>query len=423
MKLKTIITGIILIILGLGIYIYYDFYFKPDKAAKELLLDGELIYERGDKASINSSIDAFKKIIIIHPDSKYVPLAWYNIARCYEKLGLHDLAYRKYIYLIKNNNENVSSGLKKEISIRLAHINMLKQYSEEAVSQLYGLLNTNFNKEFRSRIYTELGYIYLKQKDYNKAKRMFDISLTEYGSNEDAIIGQARSMKWMGKDNDAYDLYEHFLKYYGAVSQYTYDVKKSYKDQAYASGLNAFRNKRYDSGISFFNRILTNFPNDKISENALYWTGESYYGTGQFDKAISYFNRVLSNGFYHKDEDARIKKGYAYFISKRFDLAAREFQVYLEQYPHGRYVLIAKNWKEMSTKELLIRIQTKKLPETKDMPRIKEEQIKETPKKENDGLEEDTGADKAEKDEEIAGEYYKDTLNGEKIRLENVAEL
>lgn len=419
MKLKTIIIGIILIVLGIGIFVYYDFYIKPDKAAQELLMEGGFVSERGDKTSVSNAIDIYTKIIVKYPDSKYVSDAYFQIARCYEKLGLHRLAYLKYIYLIKDNKRNISSEMKKEVQIRLAHINVLKEYSEEAVNQLYGLLNTNYNKEFRSRIYSELGHTYLRQKDHRRAKRMFDISLSEYGSNEDAILGQARSLKWMGKDNDAYDLYEHFLKYYGAVSQYTYDVRRSYRDQAYASGLTAFRNGQYAAAISFFNRVLVNFSYDKIVENALYWTGESYYGLGQFDKAISYFNRTLSNQLYHKDEDARIKKGYAYFVSKRFDLAAREFQVYLEQHPTGKYAPIAKNWKEMSTKELLYRIQTKKLPEVNEIPKEKQEQMIETPKKEREGLEEDKST---EKDEEISGEYFKDTLNN-RIELENVAEL
>ena len=421
MRVKTIIIGIILIIFGVGIYFYYDFYYKPHK----LLLEGEMLYERGDKASVNSAIDSYKKIIIDHPGSKYVTDAWYYIARCYEKIGLQDLAYRKYIYLIKTN-KGISSSLKKEILIRIARINTLKQYPEEAISQLYSLLNTNYNKEFRSRIYAELGYLYLKQKELNKAKRMFDISMFEY-SNEDALIGQARSYKRMGRDNDAYDLYETFLKYYGAVSQYTYDVKRAYRDQAYNSGLNAFRSGHYGAAVSFFGRVLTNFSGERISENALYWTGESYYGMGEFDKAIYYFNKALTNGYYHKDEDSRIKKGYAYFTSKRFDLAAREFQVYLQHYPNGKYAAVAKNWKDMSTKELLFRIQNKKLPEAKDMTEAKEEEIKVSPKKQetvDEELEEDTDiVSEEEKDEEISGEYNKDSLIDRRIEMENVAEL
>ncbi len=421
MKVKTIVIGLILIALGVGVFMYYDEYIRPDRAAKELILEGRIVYERGDRASINNAIDLFTKVIVKYPESSYADNAYYYIGRCYENLGLHRLAYLKYIYVLKNNR-NLSANFRKEILIRLAHIKVLKQYSDEALNQLYGLLSTNYNKEFRSRVYSELGHTYLKLRDYRKAKQMFDIALSEYGSNEDAIIGKARALKWMGNDNEAYDLYEYFLKYYGAVSQYTSDVKNAFKEQAYNSALNAFRNGRYAAAISYFNRILRNFPYDKKSENALYWTGECYYAMGQFDKAISFFNRTLTNGYYHKDEDARIKKGYSYFSSKRFDLAAREFQIYLQQYPYGKYAPVARNWEEMSTKELLFRIETKKLPNTQKSSKIQkpvpDNGLEEIPLDEESEPDEFTG-----EDEEISGDYYEDVMNGEKVRFENVAEL
>lgn len=433
MKGKNIITGTVLILLGVGLFVFYDFYLKPNREAKELIVEGSLIYERGDKESINDAINVFTKVIAKYPESDRVNDAYFHIAQCYEKLGLQRLAYLKYVYLIKNKHENLSPECRKEILVRLAHINVLKQYSEEAISQLYGLLNTSFNNEFRSRVYSELGHTYLKQGDFQQAKRMFDIGLKEYGSNEDAILGQARALKRMGRDAEAYDQYEYFLKYYGAVSQYTTDVRNSYRDQAYDSGLYAFRRGQYNSAISFFDRVLRNFPDDRKSENALYWTGECYYAMSQFDNAIGFFNRVLSNEYYHKDQDARIKKGYSYFTSKRFDLAAKEFQIYLNHYSNGKYTNIARNWKEMSTKELLLRIKARKVPEVKKEEKVEKESKEEI--EENEGDEEeldveepkkDEGGDEEleeESDEEISGDYYEDNIYGDRIKLENVAEL
>ncbi len=408
MKSKTIL-GILLIILGIVLIIYYEQYYRPEREARELLAEGKMIFERGDetgdKETINQAVNVFSRVIVKYPRTTSITESYFFIGKCYEKLKLYRLAYLKYAYLIKNNRSTLAPSLKKEILMRLAHINILKRYSEEGIDQLYGLLNASFNKEFRSRVYTELGHTYLKLGEYKKSKRMFDISLSEYGSNEEAIIGKARAYKRMGHDNDAYDLYEYFIKYYGAISQYTEDVKRSYKQQAYASGLHAFRKGRYYAAISFFNRVLRNFPYDKRSENALYWVGESYFAIKKFNTAISYFNRALTNSYYHKDQDAQIKKGYAYFLSKRFDLAAREFQTYLRNYPRGRHASIAKEWKRMSSKELLYRIRGKELPKVK---------------------EELTPEDKTpfEDDEEVFGDYGDDSSREKKrIRLENVAEL
>ena len=115
-----------------------------------------------------------------------------------------------------------------------------------------------------------------------KSRKMFDISMAEYGSNEEAIIGKARAYKRMGHHNTAYDLYEHFLRYFGAVSQYTKDVRYAYKRQAYRSGLDSFRRGKYSAAISFFRRVIRNFPYDRLAENALYWIGDSHFSLKKF---------------------------------------------------------------------------------------------------------------------------------------------
>lgn len=50
-----------------------------------------------------------------------------------------------------------------------------------------------------------------------------------------------------------------------------------------------------------------------------------------------------------------IKIGYSFFMAKNYDLAAKEFQIYIDQYPSGRHIKRAKEWKEMSRKEMLYR--------------------------------------------------------------------
>ncbi len=410
MKSKTIL-GILLITAGIVLIVYYDQYLRPEREAQELLVEGKMVFERGDetgdKETINQAINTFTRVIVKYPKTSALTESYFYIGKCYEKLKLYRLAYMKYAYLIKNNRSSLNEDLRKEVLVRLAHINILKQYSEEGIDQLYGLLNTSFNKEFRSRVYTELGHTYLKLGRFEKSKRMFDISLTEYGGNEEAILGKARSYKHMGHDTQAYNLYDYFLKYYGAISQYTGDVRRSYREQAYQSGLSAFRRGHYSAAISFFRRILIHFPYDRKAENALYWTGESYFAMKKFNTALGYFNRVLRNGYYHKDQDAQIKKGYAYFLSKRFDLAAREFQTYLRNYPRGRHASVAREWKMMSSKELLYRIRSKKLPRIEEEDEI-------TPKDEMP----------IEDDEEVSGDIREEFIDTEgKIELENVAEL
>jgi len=401
MKTKTL-AGALLIVIGILLIIYYVLVIQPQSEAKKLLTEATLIYERNDKESINQAVTILTKIIARYPDTKTAIEAYYYIGQCYEKLNLNRLAYLKYVYLVKNNRKNLSDDMYKNILARIAHINWLQNYSEESAHQLLTLLNASMDRNYRSKIYSELGHLYLKNGEIQKAKRMFDIAINEDSTNEEAILGRARSLKHLGMDAEAYNHYDYFLRYYGAVSQYVNDVKNAYKVQAYKSGLNAFRSGHYSDAIGFFNRVLIHFGGDKLSENALYWIGESYFAMRQFDRAIAYFNKVLTNEFYHKDQDAQIKKGYAYFMQKKFDLAAREFQRYIREFPRGKYVAVAKEWKNMSTAELQNIIEGKKA----ESEGYIEEELKPKPQpQKNNTNENDLGL---EEDEEVLGTVSQD---------------
>lgn len=349
---RWILVGIIFIFLGIALFAYYDSFVKPEREAKELIIEAKMSFERNDKESINKSIDIFTKVIAKYPGTESSLEAYYYIAESYEKLNLNRLAYLKYIYLLKSNKK-LPGDMEKEINARIARLKIMKRYDEEGIHSLMSLLNYSDNKDFRSRIYTELGHTYLKTGELQKSKRMFDLALEENGNNEEAILGKARTYKKMGQDGQAYELYDHFLKYYSNFSYYTDDVTKSYNKQLYESGLNNYRRGRYYPAISYFKKYLSQFPGTPKAENSLYWIGESYFALKQYDNAISYLKRVLGNDYYHKDQDAFIKIGYSYFMAKNYDLASREFQSYLDNYPNGKYVTRAKQWKDMSTKELM----------------------------------------------------------------------
>ncbi len=357
-----IIAGFVLILLGIALFSFYELHVRSEKGAARMLRKGKLIYERGTKEAVNKSIEVFTDIISNYPNTQSAVESFYYIGKCYEKLGLNRLAYLKYVYLLKNNRD-LPASVHAEIRTRIARLRVQRNYSEEGIHQLLTLLKFSSNRDFRSRVYTELGHAYLKMGKHRKSRRMFNIALSENGSNEDAILGKARTLKRLGYAHKAYDLYEYYLKYYANFSNYSGDVKRSYHNQVYNSGYYSYTRGKYHSAISYFKRYLRNFPYTKRSENAYYWIGESYFMVRNYSKALRFFSKVLSNTYGHKNQDARMKRGYIYFISKKYDLAAREFQIYINHYPHGRHITTAKRWKKMSTKELLYQIKNRSLPE------------------------------------------------------------
>jgi len=55
-------------------------------------------------------------------------------------------------------------------------------------------------------------------------------------------------------------------------------------------------------------------------------------------------------------------------------------------YPNGKYTTIAKEWNNMSTKELLYRLEAQKLPGLKDKEEDDEEDVKDNTKKDSEAI-------------------------------------
>jgi TolA-binding protein len=383
MNSKNLLLGIALIVTGIALFAAYDQFIRPEREAREILAEGKIIMERGDRDSANLALSSFTKVVVKYSATRSAPEAYLQMGTAYEKLGLYRLASLRYSYLLKQPlADRTDSAMKTDVIARLAKLKLMRSYTEEGLNQLYTLLNTTQNGELRSRIYSELGQNYLKNGDVAKAKNSFDIAVQENSSNEDALLGKARVFVRNGNYEEAFQIYDYFLKYFGAVSPYTPDVKSAYQQQLYHAGLYAYRAGNYGRAVELFSRYTYKFSGSKYTENALYWIGESYFSTKQYEKAISWFDKTLSNDFYHKDEDARIKKGYTCFMMKRFDLAAKEFQTYIHDYPHGKYVDEARSWKENSAQELRVRIEKARLPETEEAELDQEvEPAKEQPQK------------------------------------------
>ncbi len=360
-----ILLGAVLVVIGIGIFAYYDRFVRHEREAQELLTEGKLIYERGSREAVNDSVNIFSKVIARYPGTRAESEAYFNIAQAYEKMNLNRLAYLKYVYILKNS-KNVDQDFAREVKARIARLKVMKRYTEEGIYELMGLLHHSENRDFRSRVYTELGHTYLQMRELEKSKRMFDIALTENGDNEEAILGKARAYKRLGQVDMAYTLYEYYLRYYGNFSHYADDVKHAYIHQVYGTGHENYRRGRYTSAISYFKKVLTHFPESGYAEKSLYWIGQSYFAMHQYGSAINYYDRVLGNYDNQNDEAARIKKGYAYFLMKKFDLAAREFQIYINNYPRGANIDTARKWKSMSTQEMLYRIQNRMIPDAEE---------------------------------------------------------
>ena len=117
------------------------------------------------------------------------------------------------------------------------------------------------------------------------------------------------------------------------------DPKKLY-DAAYLD----LTKGNYQLAISGFTQYLQNFPDTPLSDNALYWIGESYYAQAQYDKAITQFQKLLqdySTG--DKVPAALYKIGLSYLELKDKKMGNQFLKRVMEEYPRSPEAKLAKD--------------------------------------------------------------------------------
>ncbi len=117
------------------------------------------------------------------------------------------------------------------------------------------------------------------------------------------------------------------------------DPKKLY-DAAYLD----LTKGNYMLAISGFNQYLQSFPDTPLSDNALYWIGESYYAQTQYDKAITEFQKILQN---YPDGDkvpaALYKIGLSYLELKDKKMGNQFLKRVMDEHPRSPEAKLAKD--------------------------------------------------------------------------------
>ncbi len=79
----------------------------------------------------------------------------------------------------------------------------------------------------------------------------------------------------------------------------------------YDAALGEIMGRKAEAALPLFQKFVTTYPNDELTDNAYYWIGECYYLTGDYHKAFNNFKKV-KDSFPGRDKvpDALLKMGY-----------------------------------------------------------------------------------------------------------------
>ncbi len=110
----------------------------------------------------------------------------------------------------------------------------------------------------------------------------------------------------------------------------------------YSKALDAYRRGEIKEARELFNTFLAKYPEDELSDNALFWLGETYYVEGRYPEAIVRYQKVLvryPNG--DKVPSALLKLGFAQLkLGNRID-AKVTFEKLIKNYPETTQARIA----------------------------------------------------------------------------------
>ncbi len=124
-------------------------------------------------------------------------------------------------------------------------------------------------------------------------------------------------------------------------TQPAWEAATTFSDR-YQIALQDYQSKKYREAIQKFESLLIVNTRHTLSDNCQYWIGESYYGLGEYQQAIVSFEKVFSFADSNKDDAAQLKLGLCYARLNDTEIAKREFQKLIDNYPTSEYVSMAK---------------------------------------------------------------------------------
>jgi tol-pal system protein YbgF len=116
------------------------------------------------------------------------------------------------------------------------------------------------------------------------------------------------------------------------------------KSSVYSYAYELYKNGKYYESRKKFNDFLKLYPNDDLSDNALYWISESYYAQREYQKSIDTIEKLIQkypSG--NKVPDATLKLAIDYKELGNTDKAVSILMQLIADYPDKKAAEIAKN--------------------------------------------------------------------------------
>ncbi|MGZ0014896.1 tetratricopeptide repeat protein [Yeosuana sp. AK3] len=195
-----------------------------------------------------------------------------------------------------------------------------KQFEQQTISKTTPeIQNIDYN----------LGYTYFKLKNYEPASRYFN-QFTASKKDDKVRL------------NDAYlrlgDAYFVTSDYNNAIKAYNNAIKLNQIDSDYAffqKALSAGYVGQASKKITELEQFISEYPNSKLRDDAMYELGNSYVKSNESEKAMQLYNRLNSeykmSSFVPK---SLLRQGLVYYNSSNNEQALGKFKTIAKEYPN-----------------------------------------------------------------------------------------
>ena len=115
------------------------------------------------------------------------------------------------------------------------------------------------------------------------------------------------------------------------------------EEALYLKSFDLLKGGKYDDAIAGFKSMLGKYPQGNYSDNAWYWTGESYYIKKDFPNALSSYRSLLEKfGSSPKVPDALLKTGIIQQEQKKNDAAKAAYNRVIKEFPNSSAAIQAR---------------------------------------------------------------------------------
>jgi len=273
---------------------------------------GDAAYQIADSyAKLNryeESITAANNVLDEYPNSAAIAKAEYLKAFCYDKLGDYDKtieAYKRVIALYDKMYEILRASFREGKNVDFDEYIKLYENSFMRIGEIYRDRMGDYEKaydayvlaqetvkerDYKAKIQLDIGHNYLRWKKYDEAVKAYTLVITNYP--ESPYPPDAQS--YIG---DAYyqagDLEKAREEYLNVLVKFPDCSTERRAASLYNAGWCSERLNQFQEALSYYNRVVEEYPHSQSAPACLVRIGQIFYNQGKYQEALAEYNKIL----------------------------------------------------------------------------------------------------------------------------------